>query len=123
MALFGKKDNGINWQKEVYETGKVIPTILKQLEIMGKSFDSHEKESRTQRIEDKLWQDEILKNSLDCARGEQIDKMQTDVDTLKSDKVESTGKFLGMKRIWVICIAVGVVAMLALNIMWKLGML
>ncbi len=128
MALFGKKDNsikdnGINWQQEVFEIAKAIPKILEKQVNMGTGFNDHAAAGRKQRDEDKIWQAKILENSLACIKGKQIDDMQEVVDTLKTDKVTRDGKFLGIKSVYAVILAILGLPTLILGILWRLGFL
>lgn len=123
MGLFTKKDNGINWQKEVFETSKILPTVLEKLETIGNGFNNHVAAGRKQREEDKQWQSQILEKSLECVKGKQVDVLQSDVDDLKLDKQLKKGKILGIKLIYAIILgALGFIA-LVLGIFWRLHIL
>lgn len=123
MGLFNKKDNGINWQKEVLDIGKALPSMVEKLENIDDKFNDHVEAGRVQRKEDKVWQAKLLGNSLECARGKQVDVIQDDLDILKSDKVKNEGKFLGIKLIYAVIIGgLGFIA-IVLGILWRLGLL
>ena len=128
MALFGKKDNsikdnGINWQQEVFEIAKAIPKILEKQVNMGTGFNDHVAAGRKQRDEDKIWQAKILENSLACIKGKQINDMQEVVDTLKTDKIKREGKFLGVKLVYAVIIGILGFPTIILGILWRLGLL
>ena len=123
MGLFNKKDNGVNWQQEVFEISKTLPTMVEKLGNIDKSFSDHVTAGRKQRDEDKVWQSKVLENSLECMRGKQIDDMQGDVDTLRTDKVRRDGKFLGMKSVYAVILGVLGLIGAVLGIMWRLGFL
>lgn len=124
MWWSNKKDNGINWQKEVFETSKAIPAILKELESIGKGFSDHVETGRKQRDEDKVGKkdskdqliaiDLKLAEAIKCPKSEQIDNIASDVKDLKDDKTLKKGKFMGMKLIHTIII--GVFAFVALTL-------
>ncbi len=123
MGLFNKKDNGINWQKEVLEIGKALPSMVEKLGNIDFKFNDHVTAGRKQRDEDKIWQEKVLKNSLECIKGKQIDNMQGDVDTLRTDKITRDGKFLGIKSVYVVILGVLGLPTLVLGILWRLGIL
>lgn len=123
MSWWNKKENGINWQKEVLETSKAVPAILKELENMGKGFLDHVEAGRKQRTEDKLWQSKLLTNSLECAKGKQVDAIQANVNTLMSDKKLKEGKLLGVKSVYVIITGGLLLIGSVLGIVWRLGLL
>lgn len=116
MGLFNKKDNGINWQKEVLDIGKALPSMVEKLGNIDNKFNDHVEAGRVQRKEDKVWQIKILTNSLDCSKNEQIKNMQEDVDTLKSDKK-------GIKMIWKFILGGLGLTAITLGILWRLGIL
>lgn len=125
--LFNKKendkDNGINWQKEVFDISKALPSMVQKLGNIDKNFDDHVEAGREQRKEDKIWQTKLLENSLDCARGKQINGIQDDIDTLNTDKKISEGKFLGVKSVYAFIIGAIVLIGGVLGILWRLGLL
>ncbi len=116
MGLFNKKDNGVNWQKEVLDIGKALPSMVEKLGNMDNNFNDHVEAGRVQRKEDKIWQTKLLENSLECVRGNQVDDIQDDVNVLKSDKK-------GIKMIYKFILGgLGVIA-ITLGILWRLGLL
>ncbi|KKM18735.1 hypothetical protein LCGC14_1662630, partial [marine sediment metagenome] len=106
MGLFNKKDNGINWQKEVFDISKALPDMSRQLGNIDSKFNDHVDAGREQRKEDKIWQAKLLQNSLECVKGKQIDNMQVEVDTLNKDKIKREGKFLGVKLVYAVILGV-----------------
>lgn len=133
MVFFSKKDNGINWQKEVFETSKVLPAILKELESMGKGYIEHVEAGRIQRTEDKkeneidvLWKQGIdlkLAEAIKCPKVEQIENNTKAIKDFTTDKELKKGKILGMNRIWIIFIGVAFAVMFVLNVLWKFRIL
>ncbi len=116
MGLFYKKDNGINWQKEVLEIGKSLPSMVEKLGNIDAKFNDHVAAGRVQRAEDKIWQTKVLGSSLECIVKDQVGILQTDVNTLKSDKK-------GIKMIYYFILGgLGLIA-LVLGILWRLGLL
>ena len=122
MGLF-KKDNGINWQKEVFDISKALPDMSRQLGNIDSKFNDHVDAGREQRKEDKIWQAKLLQNSLECVKGKQIDNMQGDVDTLNKDKITRDGKFLGIKSVYAVILGAVVLIGGVLGILWRLGFL
>ncbi len=117
MGLFTRKNNGINWQKEVFDISKALPSMVQQLGSIDNSFNDHVEAGREQRKEDKIWQKKLLENSLECSRGKQVNDIQEDIDTLKSDKK-------GLAMIWKFAIGVGIFLTIIgsiLGIIWKGG--
>lgn len=123
MNIFAKKDNGINWQKEVFETSKAMPGLVKGFEDLNNGFKDHVSAGRKQRDEDKIWQEKLLKNSLECSEENRIKDLENEVKDLKTDKILKTGKILGMRLIYIIIIGVLGFITLALGILWRLGLL
>ena len=116
MGLFSKKRNGDYFVK-------IIETLTETSINVGhlkEGFDDHVKAGRIQRTEDKALQTEILKNSLECARGNQVDGIQKDVNTLNTDKIKREGKFLGIKLVYAVIIGVFGFITIVLGILWKL---
>ncbi len=116
MGLLDKKNNGINWQKEVFEIGKTLPSMVEKLGNIDSKFNDHMEAGRVQRKEDKIWQTKLLENSLNCSRSIQIDDIQVDVDVLKSDKK-------GIKMIYKFILGGLGLIILILGILWRLGLL
>lgn len=119
MNIF-KKNNGVNWQQEVFDTSKLIRTILEKQESIDDKFNDHVEAGREQRIEDKKWQTELLKKSSKCAKAEQIEEIQADVNIFKNDKIERKGKILGMKSLHAYAIGAMGFAIMVLGILWGL---
>lgn len=133
MVWFSKKDNGINWQQEVFEISKIMPTLVEKLTGMDNKYDEHVKAGRAQRTEDKKEKEENrdqlkaidlkLAKAIECPKSEQIEANTDDIKIFKTDKELKKGKFLGMKLIWAIVLAVFLVTMFVLNVLWKFRML
>ncbi len=129
MNIFGKKKNG-DYFVQMIESLTEIKTDCKhfkgEIGEVKSDLKERDKAEYERRKIDREWQkgvDSLLSEKIECPKGEQIEGIQADVNTLKSDKQLKKGKFLGMKLIWVILIGALGLAMLILNIMWKLGML
>ncbi len=119
MGLFGRKKNGDYFVEMI----KTLTETSLNVNHLREGLDDHVKTGRIQRSEDKALQVEILKNSLECARGKQVDDIQGDVDTLKTDKIKREGKFLGVKLVYAVIIGAIVLIGGVLTILWRLGLL
>ncbi len=111
MGLFGRKKNG-DYFVEMIRTLTETSSDVKHLK---EGFDDHLKAGRTQRAEDKEWQKDMNLKVTKCPQGEQIDNIQKDIATLKSDKK-------GIKMIWKFTIGGLGLIVITLGILWRLGL-
>ena len=100
-------------------------TALVKMDLghVKKDFKEHKDNDNEWKKEDKIWQAKLLQNSLECVKGKQIDNMQDDVDTLKTDKVTRDGKILGIKSVYAVILGAVVLIGGVLGILWRLGYL
>ncbi len=112
MGLFGRKKNGDYFVEMI----KTLTKTSLNVDHLKEGFDDHVKAGRTQRAEDKEWQKGINLKITKCPQSEQIDNIQDDITTLKSDKK-------GIKMIWKFSLGgLGLIAII-LAILWRLGLL
>ncbi len=112
MGLFGRKKNGDYFVEMI----KTLTETSLNVNHLKEGFDDHVKAGRTQRIEDKEWQQTINIKINKCPQGEQIDDIQDEIIILKSDKK-------GIKMIYKFVIGGLGLIVAILVILWRLGLL
>ncbi len=111
MGLFGRKKNGDYFVEMI----KTLTETSLNVNHLKEGFDDHVQAGRTQRVEDKEWQKGINLKVTKCPQGEQINDIQHDIATLKSDKK-------GIKMIWKFSLGgLGLITII-LGILWRLGL-
>lgn len=119
MNIFGKKANGDYFVEMI----KTLTEIKSDGSHLKEKFEEHSTAEYERRKIDREWQKEInttLAEAIECPKADQIDTIQTNVDTLTKDKTRREGKFLGVKSVYVVGVGILGFAALVLGILWRL---